>query len=103
MIQNICLDMEGKLFHHLNKQIKNLSTKLPNTIEMISTKISSMKHYFDLKSKSDVSAVKLLFDKGIINAHLCKNAETEISHTENDGSYTVISVPIQPHSDWKKV
>ena len=97
------MDMELKLFHHLNRQIKNLCTRLPNTIDIISSKISCMKHYFDLDSKTGDSVVKYLFDYGIINAHLCKNAETGINHTENDGSYTIISVPVQPHKQWKRV
>ena len=36
-----------------------------------------------------------LENNGYINSHLCINAQTEIAHTEHDGSYTVITVPSQ--------
>ena len=32
---------------------------------------------------------------GILNAHLCLNAQTRMKHTERDSSYTMICVP--PH------
>ena len=44
---------------------------------------------------------KHLQKKGILNAHLCLNAQTRVKHTECDASYTTISVP--PHEKKKTV
>ena len=37
----------------------------------------------------------MLQQNGILNAHLCLNAQTRMKHTERDSSYTKICVP--PH------
>ena len=51
-----------------------------------------MQNHFDLADKSKNDEIKLQ-KCGIINAHLCVNVETKLSHTENDSSYTTICVP----------
>ena len=45
-------------------------------------------------SESDTKELELQ-KSGILNAHLCLNAQTRIKHTECDSSCTVISVPHQ--------
>ena len=51
-----------------------------------------MQNHFDLADKSKNDEIKLQ-KHGILNAHLCVNAETKLSHTECDCSYTTICVP----------
>ena len=102
-IEKIVENTELKLFKHLDGQIKNLSRYIPNTIKMMSLKISCMRYYFGDEKKRTKNVVKSLFDRGIVNAHLCVNAATGVSHTEMDGSYTLISVPMQPNDNWKKM
>ena len=53
---------------------------------MLSKKVDTIAPFFDLKSFSTSNDVRLLFDKGVINTHLCTNAATLNSHTEMDSS-----------------
>ena len=46
---------------------------------------------FDKKDETEIGLQK----KGILNAHLCLNAQTRLKHTEHNSSYTTICVP--PH------
>ena len=50
---------------------------------------------FDKEDKVEIGLQK----KGILNAHLCLNAQTKLKHTECDSSYTTICVP--PHETEK--
>jgi len=48
-----------------------------------------------LFQESDTNELELQ-RSGILNAHLCMNAQTRVKHTECDSSYTVICVPRHP-------
>ena len=50
--------------------------------------------------KEDETQIKLSRN-GVLNAHLCLNAETRLKHTECDSSYTIICVPPQPKASVK--
>ena len=56
--------------------------------------------HFDLFDANNIDE-KHLQKKGILNAHLCINAQTKMKHTECDASYTTISVP--PHEKEKTI
>ena len=60
----------------------------------LSPNISKLQIHFDLYEKHQSDEIYLQ-KNGILNAHLCLNAQTRMKHTECDSSYTTISVP--PH------
>ena len=60
----------------------------------ISPNISKLQIHFDLFNEIDENEMTLQRN-GILNAHLCLNAQTRMKHTERDSSYTMICVP--PH------
>ena len=94
--------MENTIFSNLGMHVTNLSRQFPNTLPMLSKKVHAMTPFFNLQTYSDSNEANLLFDHGIINAHLCVNAETQIVHTEMDSSYTLITVPHQPDCNWQQ-
>ena len=95
MFNNDNQKIEGKLFSIIFHGIKQLSKKNPNIICMISPKIQKVQSIFDLLDDESLQEQKVMFDYGMINAHLCINAMTAQAHTEMDSSYTVITVPKQ--------
>ena len=94
--------MEEKISANLRMHIANLSCHYPNTLPMLSKKIQFITPYFNLNTYSQSKEANLLSKYGILNMHLCINAETTIPHTEMDSSYTLISVPPQPDCNWQK-
>ena len=56
--------------------------------------VAKVQSHFDLFDKSNEVEHKLQ-QNGILNVHLCLNAETRLKHTECDSSYTIICVPSQ--------
>ena len=61
-----------------------------------------MTPFFNLQRYSESNDANLLFDYSILNAHLCVNAETKITHTEMDSSYKLITYPDQPDCNWRQ-
>lgn len=52
--------------------------------------------------KEEIRNNNHLIKHGFLNSNICLNAQTNIPHTENDTSYTIISVPNQTHFSNKK-
>ena len=75
-------------------------SRIYNTFDVlqknISPQISKLQIHFNLFDGVDKNEIKLQQD-GILNAHLCLNAQTRMKHTERDSSYTMICVP--PHEE----
>ena len=56
--------------------------------------MAKLQSHFDLFPESDQNELELQ-KSGILNAHLCLNAQTKMKHTECDSLFTVICVPCQ--------
>ena len=91
------------MYQHMMWQINNLSRFIPRIISLMSHNILNLQYYFDFVHNKSCEEVHKCFKNGIINSHLCVNAFTSQSHTEMDGSYTLITIPEQPDPLWKKV
>ena len=84
-------------------QVNNLSRFVPRIISIMSHNILNLQYCFEFIHNKSCEEVSKCFRNGIINSHLCINAFTSQSHTERDGSYTLITVPEQPDESWKSV
>ena len=86
--------MKKKIFHFSRKSVEKIFSTFGVARDNISPNISKLQIHFDLfgKEKQDEYSLQKY---GILNAHLCLNAQTRVKHTECDSSYTIISVPPQ--------
>ena len=84
--------LRDKIFRFLNISMYQIFSTFDTFKKCISPNISTLQNHFDLADKSKNDEIKLQ-KSGILNAHLCVNAETKLSHTECDSSYTTICVP----------
>ena len=75
-------------------QLDNLLERKKIFRTKTSPNISKLQIHFDLFDKDDKKKI-MIQRNGILNAHLCLNAQMRIKHTERDSSYTTICVP--PH------
>ena len=90
--------LKNKIFKFSRQSFSNIFGSLIAVQRNISPNISQLQIHFDLFDDDRVDE-KHLQKKGILNAHLCLNAQTRVKHTECDASYTTISVP--PHEKEK--
>ena len=84
-----------KIYALLDCCIDHMFASFPLFKSNISPHITKLQGHFVLYEKDDQTEIKLCRN-GILNAHLCLNAETRLKHTECDSSYTIICVPPQP-------
>ena len=86
--------LRSKTFRFLHCSIYHIFATFDKLQETISPHIAILQNHFDLYDEEDEDAHNLQ-NLGILNVHLCHNAQTELKHTECDASYTIISVPDQ--------
>ncbi len=86
--------LKNKIFDYLHKSIQNVFYHFDVFKKNISPNISKLKNHFELFKETEENEIKLLRN-GILNTHLCLNAQTKLKHTECDSSYTTICVPPQ--------
>ena len=86
--------LRSKMFRFLHCSIYHIFATFDKLQETISPHIAILQNHFDLYDEEDEDAHNLQ-NLGILNVHLCHNAQTELKHTECDASYTIISVPDQ--------
>ena len=93
------------------KQMNIIEKRIHNfmelTLEKITCKLIPLKKVISPLVKNAIRNIPMhveeiknnnkLIRSGIMNSHLCVNAQTMIPHTESDTSYTIISVPNQDH------
>ena len=84
--------LKRKIFEFSRQSFDNIFSTFVAVQRNISPNISKLQIHFDLFD-ADKKDEKYLQKKGILNAHLCVNAQTKVKHTECDVSYTTISVP----------
>ena len=80
----------------LGQKCEILSCVLPGFVNIVSTKIKHMTPLINVNKQVDCLTAKELQENGIMNVHLCINAETNTLHTEADSTMTIIGVPSQP-------
>ena len=95
--------IEMKIYKHVYLSLTECARYCHNIFEQYSSKISKLQHHFDLHYDMSDGYIKKLVTSGVLNAHLCINAMTEDSHTEQDSSYTLISVPKQEDPNFMKL
>ena len=86
--------LKKKIFNFLRTSLEQIFLRLDVFQRNISPNISKLQIHFELFDRENENEIGLQ-KKGILNAHLCLNAQTELKHTECDSSYTTICVP--PH------
>ena len=86
--------MRKFFFDFLHESISQIFLRFDAFQRNISPNISKLQIHFDLFDKKDEIEIELQ-KKGILNAHLCLNAQTKLKHTECNSSYNTICVP--PH------
>ena len=79
--------LKSKMFEFLHLSVNHIFGTFNRIQHTISPHISKLQYHFDLFDKEK--------KKGILNVHMCHNAQTKMKHTECDASYTIISVPEQ--------
>lgn len=87
-------DLKKKMFHFLHCTVSHIFSSIHNLQHAISPHVAILQNHFDLVDKTQEDQFNLQ-KKGILNVHICHNAQTEMKHTECDASYTIISVPDQ--------
>ena len=92
--------LKKKIFNFLQTSIEQIFLRFDGFQRNISPNISKLQIHFDLFDRDNDIEMGLQ-KKGILNAHLCLNAQTKLKHTECDSSYTTICVP--PHEMEKTV
>ena len=86
--------LRKKIFKFSRQSIEEIFSTFGVLRQNISPNISKLQIHFDLFAKESTDEYSLQ-KYGILNAHLCLNAQTRVKHTECDSSYTIISVPPQ--------
>ena len=83
--------LKKKIFKFSRLSIEKIFSTFGVIQSNIPPNISKLQIHFDLfgKEKKDEYSLQKY---GILNAHLCLNAQTRVKHTECDSSYTIISV-----------
>ena len=93
---------EGILSTEIIYAIEMMKRFFPNIQKILSPTISILQTYFDLTDETKSKDMKKFLELGLANLHFCMNAQTQNKHTEQDQSYTVITVPQQQNLDWNK-
>ena len=86
--------LRQNIFKFSRQSIERIFSVFGVLRQNISPNISKLQIHFDLLAKERTDEYSLQ-KYGILNAHLCLNAQTRVKHTECDSSYTIISVPHQ--------
>ena len=86
--------LKRKIFGFSRKSVDHIFNTFGAIQSKYSPNISQLQIHFDLYDTQQTDELYLQ-KHGILNAHLCLNAQTRMKHTECDCSYTTISVP--PH------
>lgn len=94
-------ELKDKVYDFLSCSVNHVFSKFDNLQDTLSPNIAILQTHFDLNDKSREKEHQLQ-EKGILNAHICHNAQTLKKHTECDSSYTIICVPEQPVQISKK-
>ena len=81
----------------MESSLQKILNKLHPLRNVISPLIANAMKYIPKHAKEINNNNNKLIKHGILNTHLCLNAQTKVPHTENDTSYTIISVPNQTH------
>ena len=84
--------MKQKNFEFNRASMVSIFSTFSTLQQNISPQISKLQIHFDLFDSEQKDEIYLQ-KHGILNAHLCLNAQTRVKHTESDSSYTIISVP----------
>ena len=92
--------LKKKIFEFSRQSFDNIFSSFNAAQRSFSPNISKLQIHFDLFDSKKMDE-KYLQKKGILNAHLCLNAQTRMKHTKCDASYTTISVP--PHEKEKTI
>lgn len=94
---------ENLLSEEIVYSIEQMRRYFPNVKKILSPTISILQSHFDMfDSQEKKKRMEKFIELGLSNLHYCVNAETEKFHTEQDQSYTVITVPQQHDMNWKK-
>ena len=94
-------DTINHLIVEQNRLIAMMERYYLNLKKIFCPDISKLHWQFELDN-DNISVFKQLNKYGIINFHICINAQTDEFHTEHDSSYTILTVPRQTEVDWKK-
>jgi len=86
-----------KIYNFLEFCVDHIFTSFQIFKSNLSPHITKVQNHFDLFDRENEIEYKLS-QHGILNTHLCLNAETRKKHTECDSSYTIICVPLQPRA-----
>ena len=86
--------LKKKIFEFTRTSITSVFSTFNSLQQNISPQVSKLQIHFDL-FETEKRDETYLQKNGILNAHLCFNAQTRVKHTESDSSYTIISVPDQ--------
>ena len=92
--------IEASVMELLLQKCTILSRILPGFLNIVSTKIKNMIPLINVSDEDDCFYSNLLQKNGIMNVHVCINAQTKIMHTEADSTMTVIGVPFQPDPNY---
>ena len=88
------LMLQRKIFGFSRIAINHVFSTFRVAQSNLSPNISKLQIHFNLFDEHQTDQM-FLQKNGILNAHLCLNAQTKMKHTECDSSYTTITVP--PH------
>ena len=94
-------ELKTKMFHFLHCSVSHIFGSLDILQDSISPHVAKLQPHFDFNDKTKEDEYQLQ-NKGILNVHICHNAQTEMKHTECDCSYTIISVPDQEKKTHEK-
>ena len=73
----------------------------PNLKKILSPTISILQSHFEMfDSQEKIKRTEKFVKLGLSHLHYCGNAETRKFHTEQDQSYTIITVPQQHDMNW---
>ena len=86
--------LKTKMFNFLHCSVNHIFSNFDNLQKTISPHVAKVQTHFDLCDENNADEFQLQ-QMGILNVHICHNAQTKKKHTECDSSYTIISVPDQ--------
>ena len=84
--------LKSKMYDVLYCSVSHIFSTFNKLQDTISPHIVKLQHHFDLHDKDKGTEYELQ-KRGILNVHICHNAQTKMKHTECDASYTIISIP----------
>ena len=87
-------EIESKVYNNLKYSLKLIHDRFLPVHNKLSPKVAVMQWMIDIFPEKEYKDQRVE-NNGFINFHLCIDAQTEVSHTEHDSSYTIIAVPQQ--------